>query len=425
MKQMNISPSEGIRMVCLGWVFICVLGAMPYYLSGYLPRLADAVFESVSGFTTTGATVILDLEVIPRPLHFWRAMTHWLGGMGIVVLTVALVPLLGVGGFQLLKAETTGPNKGKFTPKVTATAKILWLLYLGFTALQTVLLVVGGMSWFDAIIHAFSTMATGGFSTRNASIAAYHSAYIEWVCTVFMLIASFNFTLIYRLFQGKYQDILKNSEAKAYGIIVVAAALLITASGLPGSAAPLPLADSLRQAFFHVASIITTTGFMADDINRWPALAQGVLLLLMFIGGCSGSTAGGVKVIRYVILAKQMKNEIRKLVYPSGVFSIHLDKAVGRHDVVYGVAGFMGLYFMLLFATVLLICSAEIGLFDALNGALITLGNIGLGLGHFSSGAVFYTMPGYVKWGLSVIMIAGRLELWTVLVFIRQCCLRP
>jgi trk system potassium uptake protein TrkH len=413
------SPADGFLLAFLAWVLTGILGGSPYYLSGHIPRFSEAVFESVSGFTTTGLSVIADVEGMPRSLLLWRGMTHWLGGMGIVVLTVALLPLFGADGLQLntssfFRAESTGPEKDKITPTITETAKILWLLYLGLTLILTLLLMIGGMDWFDAVVHSFSTMATGGFSSRNNSIAAYRSPWIDWVCTIFMLLAGLNFSLLYRLFRGKYRDLLRNSEARAYGGIILVSVGIITASILPETRS---LGKALRDASFHTASILTTTGFAAADYSPWPPLAQGVLFFLMFIGGCSGSTAGGVKVIRHVVLLKQMKNEMRKLLYPKGVFSIRLHNKVGRKDVVYGVAGFAALYLALLFAAVLLVSSSGLDLFSSINMALITLGNIGLGLGRTGPGFVFSGYPASVCWGLSFIMIVGRLELWAALVF--------
>ena len=413
-QPIRFGASDGFLLVFFTWVLICLLGAVPYYLSGHIPRWADAVFESASGFTTTGATVIADVEIIPRSLLFWRAMTHWLGGMGIVVLTVALLPLLGIGGFQLVKAEITGPEKEKITPKITETAKILWFLYLSLTALETLLLRIGGMDWFDAVTHSFSTIATGGFSTRNDSIAAYNSPWIEVVCTVFMILSGLNFSLLYRLCRGKYRDILNNSEAKAYGRIILVSAGVITLALLPGTAS---FGESLRKAFFHTATIITSTGFAAADYNRWPPLAQGILFFLMFIGGCSGSTSGGIKVVRMLVLYKQAGNEMKRLLYPRGVFTIRLNKKVGRKDVVYGVAGFVFLYLFVILIATLIVSSAGWDIFSSLNTALLALGNIGMGLGKAGPGAIFGDLPGYVKWALSLVMIAGRLELWTAFVF--------
>jgi trk system potassium uptake protein TrkH len=410
----RFNASDGFLLVFLCWAAVCLLGAVPYHISGRLPRFSDAIFESASGFTTTGATVIAAPEDMPRSLLLWRAMTHWFGGMGIVVLTVALLPLLGAGGVQLIRAETTGPEKEKITPKITAAAKILWIFYIALTVIESLLLAAGGMDWFEAVTHSCSTIATGGFSVRNGGIAAYDSPWVEWVCMVFMILAGFNFTLFYRLFQGKYREVLDNSEAKAYGgIILVSAgliALFLHASGEgPG--------QSLRRAAFQAVSILTSTGFSAVDHTRWPSLAQAVIFFLMFVGGCSGSTAGGIKVIRHVVLFKQAGNEMKRLIYPKGVFNIRLNKRVGRKDVVYGVAAFVFVYLFVVFAAALLVSTAGTDLFSSLNIALIALGNIGLGLGKIGPDFVFSPLPGYIKWALSLVMIAGRLEIWTVLVF--------
>jgi trk system potassium uptake protein TrkH len=409
----NFTPQEGILLVCLAWFAACFLAAVPYRLSGYFPGFSDALFESVSGLTTTGSTTLRDVEILPRSLHFWRGMTHWLGGMGIVVLTVGLVPLLGVGGFQLLKAETTGPVKEKFTPRVTGTAKTLWLIYCALTALLALLLFAGGMTWFDAVFHAFSIMATGGFSTKNNSIAFYNSPYIEWVCAAFMIIAGLNFTVIYRLIQGKFREAANNDEVKSYLAVVLISALVIGVSILPQTGRA---EQSIRRALFDTASIISTTGLMAEDHNFWPPLAQLVIFALLFAGGCSGSTAGGIKIIRYVVLLKQAKNEIRRLLHPSGVFPLRLDKKPGEKHAVHSIAGFFFLYFLLLcLGTLLMSVSAGAGLFDSVNASAAALGNVGLGLGRLTSGGIFSEAPSCVKWGFSFLMIAGRLELFTVL----------
>jgi trk system potassium uptake protein TrkH len=414
-QRIHFSSAAGFRLVFLFWIIACFLGSLPFRLSGAMSRLVDAVFESVSGFSTTGLSLFADVEILPRSLLLWRAMTHWLGGIGIVVLTVALLPLLGIGGFQLVKAETTGPEKEKITPKITATAKILCLIYLGLTILLTALLALGGMGWFDAALHSFSTIATGGFSSRNNSIAAYSSPFIEWICIIFMILAGYNFALIYQLLRGKFRDVLRNSEGRAY-ISILGIAVLITALSLYSSG--LDFATALRQAFFHCSSIASSCGFLTADHNLWPPLAQGILLLLMFVGGCSGSTAGGIKVVRWVVLFKQAQNEARRLLSPRGIFNIRLNRTVGRKDVVYGVAGFVFLYFATLAASFLLTSSGGLEPWDSLNAALICLGNIGLGLGKLNGGAVIAAAPAYVKWGLSFFMIAGRLELWTIFVML-------
>jgi trk system potassium uptake protein TrkH len=342
-------------------------------------------------------------------------MTHWLGGIGIVMLTVALFPLMGIGSFQLVKAEITGLEKERITPKITATAKILLFLYVGLTVQLLLLLRLGGMSWFNAVFYAFSTIATGGFSSDNASIAAYNSPFIEWVCIVFMFLAGYNFVLLYQLLRGKVRDVFRNSEGRAYAGIIVAASLVAAASLWSAGETPL---RAIRYGFFQCVSIVTSCGLTTTDHNLWPSLAQGILFMLMFIGGCSGSTAGGIKVIRWVVLFKQAKNEAKRLLYPRGVFNIQLNRKVGRKDVIYGVAGFIFLYFAMLAAAFLLVASAGVDPWTSVNAALISLGNIGLGLGKLTNGAVLAACPGYVKWGLSFIMIAGRLEVWTIFVLL-------
>jgi trk system potassium uptake protein TrkH len=412
-QRIRFTAAGGFLLVFFIWIISCLLGSLPFLLSGFTPRFTDAFFESVSGFSTSGISLIPDVEALPRSLLLWRAMTHWLGGIGVVMLTVALFPLMGIGAFQLVKAETTGPEKEKISPKITATAKILCFFYLGLTALLTVLLALGGMGWFDAALHAFSTIATGGFSSRNNSIAAFSSPFIEWVCIVFMTLAGYNFSLLYQLARGRFRELFRNSEGRAYfGILGISS--LIIALSLRSSGED--FADALRLSLFHGSSIMTSCGFTAVDQRLWPPLAQGVLLLLMFVGGCSSSTAGGIKVIRWVVLFKQAKNEARRLLYPQGVFNIQLNRKVGRKDVIYGVAGFIFVYFAMLAAAFLLTAGAGLEPWDAFNAALASLGNIGLGLGNLNNGAVIAGCPGYVKWGLCLFMIAGRLELWTFFV---------
>jgi trk system potassium uptake protein TrkH len=411
---MKITVFRGFLLVFLAWIAACLLGALPYFLSGYIPDFTDAVFESVSGFTTTGTTMLKDIEILPKPLLLWRAMTHWLGGMGIVVLTVALLPLLGAGGFRLLKAEAPGPEVDKIVPRITGTARILWLIYVALTAVQTLLLFIFGMNWFDALTHAFSTMATGGFSSRNDSIAYYRSPAIEWICAVFMIIAGFNFTLMFQLLRGKFREVWRNSEARAYWAVILILVLIVAFSILPQC---LSVEEALRYAVFHTGSILTTTGFFCADYNAWPALAQGALFFAMFLGGCTGSTSGGIKMIRHVILWKQTGNEIKKIVHSKGVFTIRINGSSGKKDMVYGVTGFVFLYFLILIFCAFLVSSAGEDVFTSLNTSLLILGNIGLGLGKTGPFLSFPEFPGYVKWGLSFAMLLGRLELWTVLVF--------
>jgi trk system potassium uptake protein TrkH len=429
-KKVQFSVPEGFLLVTLAWFLTCLLGAFPYYFSGTLPKFIDALFESCSGFSTTGATIIADVESMPRSLLFWRGLTHWLGGMGIVVLTVAILPLFGVDGIQLVKAESSGAGNEKLSPRITSNAKTLWLLYIGLTALQAILLKAGGMGWFDAVFHAFSTMSSGGFSTRNNSIAAWNSPWIERVCLVFMILAAFNFNLLWRLLRGKFLEVFYNSEARAYIFVILLSGLLCGASVynagsaadgampvVPGGVVPaasLTVEQSVRQALFQSVSLLSTTGFAVTDHTLWPPLAQTVLFFIMFLGGCSSSTTGGIKLVRYVVLFKQTGNEMKKLLNPRGVFAIRLNNRVGRKDVVYGVAGFVFLYMALVSVTGLILCVCGLDIFSSINLSLLTQGNIGLGLGTGDFGPLIHRLPPFVKAWLCFVMIAGRLELLTI-----------
>ena len=308
--KINFSIRNVFAFVALAWISISVFGSVPLLLSGVIPNFYDALFESVSGFSTTGATILSDVESIPRSINFWRCQMHWLGGMGIIALTVALLPLLGVGSFQLIKAESTGPEKGQITPKMANTAKTLWLLYVGFTVAHAIALKICGMDVIDSICHAFSTLGTGGFSSKNASIGAYNSLAIEIVCTVFMFLAGVNFSLYFYVITGKFDEVKKNSELKAYISLFLICIGVITLVLVPHYGS---FAKALRYSSFQVASVMTTTGYATDDFTTWPNAAQFFIFLLFFTGGCSGSTSGGFKIIRWVVLKKQAKNEMLRM----------------------------------------------------------------------------------------------------------------
>ncbi|HDS15219.1 MAG TPA: TrkH family potassium uptake protein [Proteobacteria bacterium] len=409
------SFKDGFLFVVGGWGAVALLGALPFYLSGSIPSFCDAYFETISGFTTTGASILKDIEALPRALLYWRSLTHWLGGMGIVVLTVAILPLLGVGGLQLVKAEAPGPTVDKITPRIAETAKYLWYIYLGLTVLQTLLLKFGGMDFFDALTHTFATLATGGFSTRNASVAYYDSAYIDWVITLFMVAAGMNFVLHFRLLTGDFRSLLRNTELKAYGLIFVGASLLV-AGGLYFNQVYRSPIESLRFAAFQVASILTTTGFASADYESWPYMAQAIMLLLMFVGGCSGSTGGGVKVIRIVTLFKQAVNEMKFLIHPKAVFPLRFSGKVVRKNIVYAISGFFFLYIAMLLLVTFVVSLSGIDLLSSLSAALATLGNIGPGFGLVGPTDNYAHFPNAIKWVLSFAMLAGRLELYTVVV---------
>lgn len=413
-KKIAMTPRDAFIVVAAAWFFASLLGSLPLYFSGWVPSFTDAFFESVSGFTTTGATNLPDVEILPKALNMWRCQMHWLGGMGIVALTVALMPLLGVGGFKLIKAETTGVEKGKVTPKIATTAKILWIIYFSFTIIQTILLKLAGMSWYDALAHTLSTLGTGGFSTKNSGIAHYNSPAIEWICIVFMFLAAINFSLYYYAVTFKFKEIIQNSEFKAFIFIVFATTLGITffIYKIYNN-----FGHSFRVALFQTTSIISTTGFSSVNFDLWPAGAKIFLLFLMLIGGCSGSTAGGVKVIRWVVLSKQTTNEVRKMLHPHGVFNVQLNGRVGRKDVVFSVAGFLFLYCFIVAITALVAACNNIDTISSITASMTIVGNVGPGLGAVGPMYNFGFFSPATKWWFSFVMIAGRLELYTILIF--------
>lgn len=410
-----IGPREGFLLATLAWIGISVLGAMPYLLSGRLPGFADAFFETMSGFTTTGATVFTDVEVLPASLLFWRSLTHWLGGMGVIALTVALLPMLGIGGLQLMRAETPGPDVDKLTPKLTSTAKMLWLLYLGFTALQTLLLWLGGMDILEALDHAFATMATGGFSTRNASLGAWDSPWIHGVCTVFMFLAGVNFVLYYRLLRGKVAEVGRNTEFRVYACLALGSSLAMALATV-GPVFGGNFGAALEHGSFQVLSILTTTGFMTRDYMLWPALAHGIFLLLMCIGGSAGSTAGGIKVFRVTSLAKLGLHEARRDLHPKGVFTLRFNGGPVRKDLMYPVAAFVAVYLMIILGSTVVLTASGLDLLSALTASLACLGNIGPGLGQVGPACNYAFFSPELKLFLSFLMLLGRLELFTVLV---------
>ncbi len=410
-----LSPRGGFLFVTLAWFGASATGALPLFLSGAIPRYVDAFFETMSGFTTTGASILTDIQSLPRSILFWRSLTHWLGGMGIVVLTVAILPLLGSGGFQLVKAESPGPSLDKVTPRITETAKILWFLYLGLSIAETVLLMFGGLDLFEALTHTFGTMATGGFSPNNASVGHYPSAFVHIVITVFMMLAGVNFVLYHKLLLGNIREIGRNSEVKAYiGIFLVS--MIIVAASLYRSGEYATFGMSLRYAGFQTASILTTTGYATADFDAWPHLAKIVLFLLMFIGGSTGSTGGGIKVGRIVALFKLGVNELKYLIHPRGVFNIRINGMRVKKDIIYVISGFFFLYIFMLVVTTLVVATAGCDIVTSFSTALVTLGNIGPGFGNIGPTLNYAFYPDYVKWFLSFIMALGRLELYTILV---------
>ena len=413
-KKITMNTRQTFLIVALAWVVISFMGAIPMYTSGAIPRFVDALFESVSGFSTTGSTILSEIESLPKSINMLRCLTHWIGGMGIVTLTVALMPLLGVGGFQLIKAETTGPEKGKVTARITTTAKILWLIYLGFTAAEAIALKLAGMTFTDALSHAFATLGTGGFSTRNSSIGSYNSVAIDIIIMIFMFLAGINFSLYFYIFTRKFRDIGTNSEFKAYLAIIFILIIAVTISLKNYYAS---FGENLRYSSFQVLSLMTTTGFSTTDFMQWPASTQFLLFVTFFIGGCSGSTSGGVKVIRWLVLGKQVQNETRKMLHPHGVFAIRLNGRPGRKDIVFNVAAFMAVYFALVLVTTFVGCLGQLDVWSAFTGALSMVGNIGPGYALLGPSQNFGFLPDFVKYWYSFAMLAGRLELYTMIIY--------
>lgn len=413
-RKISLPPRDGFLFVALAWIFASALGALPFTLAGKLSYV-DAYFETISGFTTTGASILTDIEVMPKSLLLWRSTTHWLGGMGIVVLTVAILPLLGVGGLGLMEAETPGPSVDKITPRISSTAKILWLIYVALTVLEIGLLMAGGMDWFDAVTHTFGTMATGGFSPKNLSVGHYRSGYIDVVITVFMLAAGLNFSLYYKVLAGKAASVFRDTEARTYLGIFAAAALLIAWDLWRGGVFE-GFGTSLRYAGFQASSILTTTGFATADFARWPPLSQTVLFLLMFIGGCSGSTGGGIKVIRIIFLSKMAFTEMRYLLNPRGIFGIFVDGKSLRKNIIYDTAAFVLLYIFLLLATTLVVAAGGYDILTSLTSSLATVGNIGPGFGKVGPAFNYAFFPDWIKMWLSFAMLAGRLEIYTIFI---------
>ena len=410
----NLTLKDGFLFVTFSWVSASLLGSLPFYFSGAIPSMADAYFETMSGFTTTGASILSDIESLPVSILFWRSLTHWLGGMGIVVLTVAVLPLLGIGGLQLIKAEAPGPTVDKLTPRITETAKILWYIYIGLTVAETLLLIVSGMNLFDALTHTFGTLATGGFSPKNTSVGHYNSGLIDVIITVFMVLAGINFTLHFRFMSGRYNSLLRDTELKSY-LAVFSIATLIIAVNLYGQQRG-SFTTALRYAGFHAASILTTTGYATTDYEQWPALSQTVLVVLMFIGGCSGSTGGGVKVIRIITLLKQAFNEMKYLLHPRAVFTLKINGQPVKKDIVYSISGFFFLYILMLLVTTTVSSFSGTDVITCFTAALPPVGNIGPGLGLVGPTKNFGFFPDYAKWFFSFAMLTGRLELYTVLI---------
>jgi len=402
---------ETFAVVGLGWIAASLVGSLPFILTGYA-SVADAVFETVSGFTTTGATIFSDVEALPHSLLFWRSLTHWLGGMGIIVLFVSIIGGIGVRANQLFRAEVTGPVSDKLSPRIKETARFLWITYVVFTVVLTILLLFLGMDLFDALCHAFGTVSTGGFSTKNQSIAYWDSAWIQWTIILFMFLCGASFSLHYQVFARKsLKQYLLDGEFRLYSLIILAA----TFTGVFGITQANGVEEHLRASAFQVVSIITTTGFASMDFDQWTPLSKTVLLILMLIGGCAGSTAGGIKVIRHLIALQRVKIEIKHILHPRATISQKFGDRFIDDSLVINVLQFIFFYGMLAMLGTLAMTALGLDLVSGFTASASCLGNIGPGFGNVGPMVNYGFIPDIGKYLLSLLMLLGRLEIYTLI----------
>ncbi len=413
-KENIIRYKEGFAIVSFGWLLVSIFGAFPFLFSGVFSSFIDAFFETVSGFTTTGATVIQNIEALPFSILFWRSFTHWLGGMGILVLALAIQPALGMGTFQILKAESPGPISTKLTPRVSGTAKVLYKTYLVITVAEIILLLLGGMPLYDSLVHTFGTLGTGGFSIKNASIGAYNNVYFDIVITVFMIMAGVNFALYYQSFKKrKFTEFFKDKEFKVY-LSLIAVYIFIITFNIRGQIFE-TVFESFRHAAFQVASIITTTGYATTNFDLWPDLSRALLFSLMFIGACAGSTGGAMKVIRIHLIYKYVQREINRLIHPKEVKAIKLGSVPVQESVLSNTMGFSMLYIFIFIAATMIVLTQNVDMLSAATAVAATLGNIGPGLGLVGPSSTYAALSDLTKIILSFCMVMGRLEIYTVI----------
>ncbi|MFC2117249.1 TrkH family potassium uptake protein [Bacteroidota bacterium] len=412
--RLNINKKEGYTIVCFVWIIFSFFGALPFYLSGAIPTYTNAFFETISGFTTTGASILNDIESISHGLLFWRSLTQWLGGMGIIVMSLAIFPILGIGGMQLFMAEVPGPTPDKLHPRVKETAKRLWGIYIIFTFSEFILLILGGIDGFDAICHSFSTMATGGYSTKQSSIAFFDSAYIQYVIILFMFLAGTNFTLSYFALHFRFKKIFKNEEFRYYlGFIIgFTIILVLSISYFSGG----NFEKTFRDSLFQVVSIITTTGFVTTDYLLWPPFIVILLFLLMFFGGSAGSTGGSIKIVRVILVLKNSFIELKRLLHTNAVIPVRLNGKGVHPTIISNVLAFFVLYLISFVFGVIVMSVVGLDIVSAIGSVAATLGNIGPGIGSVGPIENFDHIPVFGKWFLSFLMLLGRLELFTVLV---------
>lgn len=426
-KEMN--KREGYIVVTFGWIIMALSGTLPYIFTNTIPHFTNAFFETMSGFTTTGASILNDIEIVPEGVLFWRSLTHWIGGMGIIVLAIAILPLLGIGGMQMFAAEAPGPSADKLHPRITDTAKRLWLIYFGYTAAETILLKIAGMSFFDAINHALSTLSTGGFSTKNASIAHWNDKpIIQYIIIVFMFLAGTNFVLSYFAFKGRIQKIIKDEEFKLYVKFIaiftlIAAVIIYFNADVAASTIAHPMVfgeaeSAFRHALFQVLAIVTTTGFVSADYTLWTPFLVVFFFGLMFLGGSAGSTSGSVKVVRHLILIKNGFLEFKRALHPNAILPVRYNTKSISGDIVFNILAFFILYMLSFIVGALGFSLFGIDFESSVGLAASSLGNVGPALGDFGPVNNYAALPELGKWWSAFLMLIGRLELFTVLILL-------
>ncbi len=410
----DIRKREGYIVVSLGWLAMTLFGSIPFIVHGSIPNFTDAFFETMSGFTTTGASILNDIEAMPHGLLFWRSLTQWLGGMGFIVLSLAILPILGIGGMQLFVAEVPGPTKDKIHPRVRETAKRLWGIYVLFTFAEVILLFIGGMDFFDSVCHSLTTMATGGFSTKQSSIAHFNSPFIQYVIVLFMFMAGMNFSLHYYWLHRKLKPVTQNEEFKFYSFLIIGFTLLVTVGMLFNSNSDFEL--TFRESLFQVVSMITTTGFVTADYEMWGVFFHVIFFLLLFIGGSAGSTGGGIKVVRHLLLIKNSALELKRLIHPRAVIPVRYNKISVNQDIVFNIMAFLLFYIAIFVFGTLVLAFIGLDFLTSMGAVATSLGNVGPAIATVGPVDNFSHIPDFGKWFLSFLMLMGRLELFTVLI---------
>lgn len=424
----EVQRKEGYIIVTFGWIIMSLSGMFPYLFSGTIPSITNAFFETMSGYTTTGATILQDIEVLPKGILLWRSLTHWIGGMGIIVLAIAILPLLGIGGMQLFAAEAPGPSTDKLHPRITDTAKRLWYIYVGYTVAETLLLKLAGMSFFDAINHSLATLSTGGFSTKNASLAFWNDQpLIQYIVIFFMFLAGTNFVLSYFAFKGKVQRVIKDEEFKFYAIFIALFTVVVALVVYFNANVPVteyhPMVNgaaesSFRHALFQVMAVITTTGFVTADFTGWTPFLTVFFFGLFFLGGSAGSTAGGIKIMRHLLIIKNGLLEFKRTLHLNAVIPVRYNNKTVREHIVYNIIAFFVLYMLLFILGAMVLGFLGLDFESAVGGAASSLGNVGPALGSLGPLSNFYDLPMLGKWWCSFLMLLGRLELFTVLILL-------